>query len=128
VGKRQALGQIFVEAEGAREGSRDLRDLERMGEARAVMVAFGGHEYLGLVLEAAERRRMDHAVAVALEGRAQRARRFRPAAPAAGPGLASKSRFAPGTRRKQGGIRLDCGSPDHPGGKLTSRWRYRNVE
>ena len=80
VGERQRLGQILVEAERAGERARDLGHLERMGEPRAVMVAFVEHEDLGLVLEAAERGRMDDAVAVAAERAAALADRLGDAA------------------------------------------------
>ena len=49
----------------------DLRRLERVGEPRAVVVALGRHEDLGLVLEPPERLRVHDPVAVALERRPQ---------------------------------------------------------
>ena len=52
--------------------ARDLRHLERMGEPRAVVIALVIDEDLRLVLQPAERRRMDDAVAVALERAARR--------------------------------------------------------
>ena len=67
VGEAQGLGQVLVEAERARHGAADLRDLDRMGQADAEMVAVGGDEHLRLVAQAAEGDRMDDAVAVALE-------------------------------------------------------------
>ncbi len=67
VGERQRLGQILVEPERARERPGDLRDFERVGQAGAVMVALVEHEHLGLVLEPAERGRMDDAVGIAPE-------------------------------------------------------------
>ena len=70
VGQRQRLGEILVQSERAGERARHLRHFERVGEPRAVMVAFVEHEHLGLVLEAAEGGRMDDAVAVAAEGAA----------------------------------------------------------
>ena len=76
VGQRQRLGEIFVEAERARQRARHLRHFERMGEPGAVMVALVEHENLGLVLEAAEGGRMDDAVAVAAEGAAALADRL----------------------------------------------------
>jgi hypothetical protein len=39
VGERQRLGQVLVEAEGAGERAGDLRDLEGMGQAGAVVIA-----------------------------------------------------------------------------------------
>ena len=51
------------------ERARDLRDLDRVGQARAEMVALVVDEHLRLVGEAAEGGGMDDAVAVALESR-----------------------------------------------------------
>ena len=48
------LDQVLVEAQRPRDGPRDLRDLQRVGQAGAVVVALGGDEDLGLVLEAPE--------------------------------------------------------------------------
>ncbi len=84
VGERQRLGQILVEPERASERACDLRDLERMGQAGAEMVALVEDEDLGLVGEPPEGGRMDDAVAVAAEGVAGRARRLR-MEPAAAP-------------------------------------------
>ena len=75
VTERDRLGQILVEAERPCDRARDLRDFERMGEARAVVVALGGDEDLRLVFETAERLGVDDAVAVADELGAHRARR-----------------------------------------------------
>ena len=74
VGERQRLGEVFVETEPAGERARYLGHFERMREPRAVMIALVEDEDLGLVLEAAERGRMDDAVAVAAEGAAALAR------------------------------------------------------
>ena len=60
------LGQRLVERECARDAARDLRHLQRVGQPGAVKVALVVDEDLGLVDEAAERRRMHDAVAVAL--------------------------------------------------------------
>src|SRR5581483_6877520 len=49
--------------------ARDLGDLDRVGEARPVVVALGRDEDLRLVLEAPERGRGDHPLPIALEGR-----------------------------------------------------------
>ncbi len=73
VRQRQRLGQILVEAERAGDAARDLRDLEAVRQARAVMVALVRDEDLRLVLQPAEGGRVDDAVAVALERRARRA-------------------------------------------------------
>ena len=70
VGQRQRLGEILVEAQQAGDGAGDLRHLQGVGEARAVVVALVEHEHLRLVGEAPEGGGMHDAVAVALEGRA----------------------------------------------------------
>ncbi len=74
VGKRQGFGQVLVEAEPARQRTRDLGHFQRMGEPRAEMVALVGNEDLRLVLEPAKGGRMDHPVAVAAEFVASRGR------------------------------------------------------
>ncbi len=66
MGERQRLGQILVQRQHAREAAGDLGHFQRMGQARAVIVAFMLDEDLGLVLEAAKGGGMDDAVAVAL--------------------------------------------------------------
>src|SRR3546814_6589311 len=66
----ERLGQVFVEPEAARQRARDLRHLDRMGQARPVVVALVIDEDLRLVLQAAEGGRVDDPVAVALERRA----------------------------------------------------------
>jgi hypothetical protein len=60
-----------------------------MGEASAVMIAFVIDENLGLVLEAAESRGVDDAVAIALKRRARWAFGLGHEAAAAFPGLGS---------------------------------------
>ena len=55
VRQRQRLGQVLVEAERAGERAGDLGHFERMGQPRAVMVAFVVDEHLRLVRQAAER-------------------------------------------------------------------------
>ena len=67
VRQRQRLGQVFVEAEDAADRAGDLRDLDAVGQARAVVIALMVDEHLGLVLQAAEGAGVDDAVAVALE-------------------------------------------------------------
>src|SRR5262245_29454549 len=63
----QGLAQVLVEAERSAERTGDLDHFQRMGEARAIVVALVEHEHLGLVLEPAEGGRMDDAVAIAPE-------------------------------------------------------------
>src|SRR5262249_29949775 len=72
VRQRHGLAEVFVESQRAADAAGDLRHLDRMGEPRAVVIALVIDEDLGLVLQPPERRRMDDAVAVALEGAARR--------------------------------------------------------
>src|SRR5690606_8424030 len=67
VREAHGLDEILVEAHRPGDRAGDLSHLERMREARAVVVAFVVDEDLGLVDEAAEGRGVDDAVAVALE-------------------------------------------------------------
>ncbi len=62
-----ALCQILVKFQGAGERAGDLRHLNRMRQPGAIVIAILGDEDLGLVLQPAEGRRVDDAVAVALE-------------------------------------------------------------
>src|SRR5258707_532383 len=64
-----------------RDAARDPRRLERVGEACPEVVAFRVDEDLRLVTEPAERLRVDDAIPVALERRAQPAFLFPLAAP-----------------------------------------------
>ena len=54
-----------------RDGARNLRNLERVREARAEMVAFRRKEHLRLVRQAAKAFRVDYLVAIALVFSAQ---------------------------------------------------------
>ena len=74
--ERDRLDQILVQTQAARDAARELRHLERMGQAGAEQVALVVQEDLGLVDQAPERARMDDAVAVALEVVARRRRAF----------------------------------------------------
>ena len=67
VAEGDGFGEVLVQAQRPRDGARDLADLQRVGEARAVVVALGRQEDLGLVLEAPERLAVDDAVAIAHE-------------------------------------------------------------
>ena len=66
VPERDGLGQVLVQPERPRDGARDLRHLERVGEPGAEVVALGGQEHLRLVRQASERLRVEDLVAVAL--------------------------------------------------------------
>jgi hypothetical protein len=63
----QRLGQILVDSKDSGHRARDLRYLDGVGQPVAEMVGEAGSENLGLVFEAAERPRVDHAIAVTLE-------------------------------------------------------------
>jgi len=84
--KGNPLGQILVQAQRPSDGAGDLGDLDRVGQAGAVVVALVLDEDLGLVLEAAEGRGVDDPVAVALERRAVGALGLGMEAPPAGAG------------------------------------------
>jgi hypothetical protein len=88
VRESERLGKVLVEPQGPRQRPRDLAHLDRMGEARAVMVALVEDEDLGLVLQPAEGARMDDTVAVALERAAGRRGRLGMEAAAAPGGVA----------------------------------------
>ena len=66
VPERDGLGQVLVQPERPRDGARDLRHLERVGEPGAEVVALGGQEHLRLMRQASERLRVEDLVAVAL--------------------------------------------------------------
>jgi hypothetical protein len=67
VGQSQGFGEILVELQDVGQGTRDLRDLNGVGEAVAEMIGETWSEDLGFGLQAAERAGMNYAVAVALE-------------------------------------------------------------
>src|SRR5438128_838280 len=71
MGKRERLGEIIVEAEGAGRRARDLPNFERMGKPCAEMIAFMRNEDLSLVGKSAESRAMDNTVTIAFEWRAR---------------------------------------------------------
>ena len=71
VAEPDRLDEILVQPERPRDAARDARRLERVREPRAEVVALGVDEDLRLVPQPAERLRVDDAVAVALERRAQ---------------------------------------------------------
>ena len=64
------LDEVLVQPQRPRDDARDRRRLERVGHPRAVVVALGVDEDLRLSLQPPERLRVDDAVAVALELRA----------------------------------------------------------
>jgi hypothetical protein len=82
VRQRHRFDQVLVQVEQAGDGAADLRHFQAVGQPRAEQVALVVHEHLGLVFQAAERGRMDDAVAVALELGARRGGAFGVPAPA----------------------------------------------
>ena len=65
VRERQRLGQVLIEPQLPGQSARNLRDLERVGQPSAIMVALVKNKNLGLVLETAKRGGVDDAVAIA---------------------------------------------------------------
>ena len=76
VAQRDRLGELLVQLQHLRDRSRDLRDLERVRQPRAVVIACRREEHLRLVLEPAERLGVHDAIAVALERRTHVVFRF----------------------------------------------------
>src|SRR5713101_4577077 len=128
VGEGDCLGEILIQAQRPRGGPRDLGDFQRVGQARAVVVSFGGDEHLRLVGEPTKRLAVDNAIAVALKTGAQVVLRFGglPAARGLGQGgpraealpfplfgeLARRTRHRTGRANATGAARLRrrCGS------------------
>ena len=72
VAERDRLGQLLVEPQHLGDAARDLRDLERVRQPRAVVIAGRREEHLRLVLQPAERLAVDDAIAIALKRRTDR--------------------------------------------------------
>ena len=66
VAERDRLGQVLVQPQRPRARPRDLRDLERVREPRAVVIALGRQEDLRLVGQSAKGLAVDDPVSVAL--------------------------------------------------------------
>ena len=91
-GQSDAFGQIGIKPQHPGDRARNLRHLDRMGQAGAVVIAFVFDKDLRLMLETAKGRRMDDAVTVALKGRTKGRHAFGKEATARGIGLAGKRR------------------------------------
>src|SRR5690606_34894731 len=106
------LDEVFVQAQVASDGARQLGHFQAMGQARAEQIPFVVDEDLGLVFQQAEGVAVDDAVPVPLEGVAALRRGFR-VTPAAGlfrmTGISGK--------RQHGGYSGTAGS------KRASAWR-----
>ena len=83
MGKRDGLGEILIKLEAPGNRTRDLGDLQGVGQPRPVMVTACGPEDLGLVHQAAKRPAVDDAVPVTLKLGAIAASRFGKTATAA---------------------------------------------
>src|SRR5687768_17336352 len=82
VTQRDGFGELLVQLQHLRDRSRYLRDLERVRQPRAVVIARRREEHLRLVLEPTKSLGMHDAVAVALERRPHIVFRFVAQAPA----------------------------------------------
>jgi hypothetical protein len=82
VGKGDCLGEVFIEPQAARDGARNLGNLQTVRESCPEKIAFVIDENLRLVFEAPESRRMNDPVAVALIFTAAAGRRFPVPSPA----------------------------------------------
>jgi hypothetical protein len=71
VPESDGFGQILIQAETARQRAGHLGNLQRMGEAGAVMIPFRGKKDLRFEFQAAEGFAMDNTIPVPLEGGAQ---------------------------------------------------------
>ena len=69
VAQRDGLRQLFVQPQDLGNGPRNLRDLERVGQPRPVVIAGRREEDLRLVLQAPERLAVNDPVAIVLKGR-----------------------------------------------------------
>jgi hypothetical protein len=86
VAEGRRLGEVFVQVQRPRDGSRQLGDLDGVRQARDEVVLGGSDEHLRLVLQPAEGLGVEDAVAVALIVGADRRRRLGAGPPAAGGG------------------------------------------
>ena len=134
VAEPDRLREVLVEPQRARHRARDLRRLERVRQPRAVVVALGRDEDLGLVLEPAERLAVHDPVAVALERRAQPAVLLAPLAVgrvgAGGAGASASSSQARMRASKAGSV-TDALTPSHsdaPRGRVRRRTRSFGAE
>src|SRR5438132_1297321 len=77
VAEGDAFTEILIELKRARQVATHLRDFHRVRETRAIVIALARDEHLRLSLQPAKRLRVDHPVAIALEGEPRLIRRFR---------------------------------------------------
>ena len=72
VRQRDRFRQIFIESECSRDVAADLRDFQRVRNARSVVIAVPADEHLRLVLQPPKRLRVQDAVSIALERKPRR--------------------------------------------------------
>jgi hypothetical protein len=65
--ERDGFDQVFIQTQIARYCASDLRDFQRMGQPRPKQIAFMIDENLRFVFQPAKSRRMNDAIAIALE-------------------------------------------------------------
>jgi len=68
MGQGNGLGEVLIEPQGLGDGPGDLGDFQGVGQPGAIVIAGGGEEDLGLVLEAAEGLGVDDPIPVPLKG------------------------------------------------------------
>jgi hypothetical protein len=74
--QRDGFSQIAIQPESSGHRARHLRGLDRVRQPGAIVVALVVDENLGLVLEPAERSRMNDAISIALKRRSHPMRRL----------------------------------------------------
>src|SRR5438093_3109202 len=79
--ERDRLGEVLVQAERARGRARDVRHLERVRQANAIVVTLGRQEDLRLVLQPSKRLGMNDPVSIAMKAGAKRIGRLLSFAP-----------------------------------------------
>jgi hypothetical protein len=67
VAEGRSFNEVFVQTDGASYGTRQLSDLEGVGESGARVVSDVGHEDLGLVLEPTEGAGVEDPITISLE-------------------------------------------------------------
>ena len=72
VSESDRLGQIGIQAQPRRDGTRDLRDLQSVRQTRPVMISLGRDKDLRLMLQATERFAVYDTISVPLKLRAER--------------------------------------------------------
>jgi hypothetical protein len=76
MGETNGLGERFVQSQGTRNRTSDLRHFHRVRDARAIEITFVIDEDLRLVDEASKRIRVNDAITIALELTTQLRRRL----------------------------------------------------